>query len=502
MTSASRDRTWWPREDYDETFVVGLTKFPDEAQARLVHIKKGAGTMSQMGNILVVGPPGAGKTNLIVNNLLSWRHSAVVVDLKGSVYGLTANYRCEIGQKVYVLDAKEGTGHRFNPVAATPKALRYELAAELVSITNDDPFWSAVAVSMWLACWAAADHAGKPHIPYAIEIMNFEGVGGALEHFLKHHRDDPETMKHVLDFYTTAPEDPALLERMKNSPDRLLGSKWTTVKNSAQPLDNETFLSIFSGHDLDVEGMFYNGSTATVYVMADETKKRQFNAFARLVLKALGECLIREGDKEAKRRPVLFLYDEFGNAPLQSIVNWLTTMRSRDVILALFIQQLSQLSAGGQQHDFDDENSIHHHIFFKPLNPAGRISRIISEMSGKTSKIVRSGSSSGESYTMQQPGERNFSTSETWAVREGYVIEQEQIEKWPMSAAYAVLTQKQTEKYQTTVARQDLLGWALPPKAASLPKLEPYQPSKKAVRADKDAVQDLADAVADLGALL
>lgn len=455
------------RDDYRDTFVVGLAKFDNENSERLIHIKMNAGTMKQMGNILVIGPPGGGKTNTILTNLNSWRHSVVCVDLKGSVFSLTANRRKELGQKVYVLDPRNGTGHRFNPVAATPKNLRRELAAELVSITNDDPFWSSVAITMWLACWAAADHAGQPHIPYAMKILNNNGVAGALEFFLSNHKDDPETMKYVLEFYNSVPTEARAIEAMRNSPDRLLGSKWTTVKNSAGPIDNEYMLNIFSGHDLDIEGMFYNDGLATIYIQADETNKRQFNAFARLVIKAIGECLIREGDlEEVKRRPVMFLYDEFGSAPLTNFLDWLNTMRSRDVILVLFAQKLSQLSLGNGNFDFDDENSFHHHIILKPTRPGSKLYKIISEMSGLITIPVID--SEGNSYNTETEG---ISINNSRSYREGYFIEQSHIELWPMSTAYAVITQMVTEKYICTLVRPENLGWPLSPRSEPLPKL-------------------------------
>jgi Type IV secretory system Conjugative DNA transfer len=161
-----------PSETQDE-FIVGISAIlkNDTFHDELITIKLHAGMMQEMGNIVVAGPPGSGKTRLIESNLNSWRHSAVVIDLKGSVYGRTAGFRTTLGT-VHVIDPRQGRGSRYNPLAVIKKHQRRELASELVSITNDDPFWSSVAVDMWLACWAAADHAERPHMPYAVELLS------------------------------------------------------------------------------------------------------------------------------------------------------------------------------------------------------------------------------------------------------------------------------------------------------------------------------------------
>lgn len=456
-----------PSETQDE-FIIGISAIlkNDVLQDQLITIKLNAGIMREMGNIVVAGPPGSGKTRLIESNLNSWRHSAVVIDLKGGVYSKTAEFRRQLGT-VHVIDPRQGRGSRYNPLAVIKKHQRRELASELVSITNDDPFWSSVAVDMWLACWAAADHAQRPHMPYAVELLSL-GVADAMKYFVTHHGNDKETMKHVTDFYGKTPTGESAKKLADGEPSRLLESKWATVTNTRTVFDDENLLSIFSGHDIDIKGMFYNGSISTIYILADETNPRVFMAFSRLVMKTLGDALINEGDREGvKRRPVLFLFDEFGAIRLNSAFQWLNTMRSRDVVLVLFVQKLSQLAPLNKDYDEDDENSIHHWILLKPTNPAGRISKLISGMSGQTTYSVEGGmsfSNNGES----------FSRSQSVAYRERHVIEQENVESWRSNEAYAVISALKTEKYRLTIASIDLLGWQYPPAAPPPAKLPPY----------------------------
>jgi len=56
-------------------------------------------------HVLVTGPTGAGKgRSLIIPNLLQWKASAIVVDVKGENAMTTARYRRDLGQRVVILD--------------------------------------------------------------------------------------------------------------------------------------------------------------------------------------------------------------------------------------------------------------------------------------------------------------------------------------------------------------------------------------------------------------
>jgi len=74
-------------------------------------------TQRELGGVLVVGCPRAGKGLLATSQLLgAWeRRSVVVTDLKGELHAATAGHRSKAG-KIVVLDPT-GVGHRFDPLA-------------------------------------------------------------------------------------------------------------------------------------------------------------------------------------------------------------------------------------------------------------------------------------------------------------------------------------------------------------------------------------------------
>ena len=68
----------------------------------------------ELGNMLICAPTRAGKGLLAVSQLLTWKGSVIVNDIKGDLFTQTAGYRKQLG-KVYVLDPT-GIGHRYDPL--------------------------------------------------------------------------------------------------------------------------------------------------------------------------------------------------------------------------------------------------------------------------------------------------------------------------------------------------------------------------------------------------
>ena len=71
-----------------------------------------------MGHVLTCAPTGAGKgVGAVIPNLLDYPGSAIVLDVKGENYAVSARARQELGQAVFVVDPFHITGnqaHRFN----------------------------------------------------------------------------------------------------------------------------------------------------------------------------------------------------------------------------------------------------------------------------------------------------------------------------------------------------------------------------------------------------
>ncbi|NQU56009.1 MAG: type IV secretory system conjugative DNA transfer family protein, partial [Rhodospirillales bacterium] len=81
-------------------------------------------------HIMCFAPTRSGKgVSLIVPTLLTWKESALILDIKGENYALTAGYRAKIGQRVLRFDPAALTGSvRYNPLAEVRLGTDYEIA--------------------------------------------------------------------------------------------------------------------------------------------------------------------------------------------------------------------------------------------------------------------------------------------------------------------------------------------------------------------------------------
>jgi len=56
----------------------------------------------ELGNLLVVAPTRGGKGLLAVSQLLTWKHSVIVNDIKGDLFTQTAGYRSTLGEVIVI----------------------------------------------------------------------------------------------------------------------------------------------------------------------------------------------------------------------------------------------------------------------------------------------------------------------------------------------------------------------------------------------------------------
>lgn len=91
-------------------------------------------TLEGAQSVILCAPTRSGKgVGVVVPNLLTWRDSALVVDIKSENYRITAGYRAAHGQAVYAWApfAEDGRSHRTNPLSYIRAAHRHAVADTL-----------------------------------------------------------------------------------------------------------------------------------------------------------------------------------------------------------------------------------------------------------------------------------------------------------------------------------------------------------------------------------
>src|SRR5947209_6277195 len=121
----------------------------------------------EIGNTLIVGPTRSGKGLLATSQLLSWKHSVIVNDIKGELFHATAGYRSTLGD-VYVIDPT-GIGHSYDPLLE--KKTEDELLSAATHLLcqaeeGEGRIFTERATVMLCQLFAAAKLEGASPLPY------------------------------------------------------------------------------------------------------------------------------------------------------------------------------------------------------------------------------------------------------------------------------------------------------------------------------------------------
>ena len=139
-----------PDWETEAGLLVGVSPFDQVLSVR------GTPNRRELGNIFVDALTRGGKGLLAISQLLTWPHSAVVVDIKGELYKNTAGYRKTLGD-VFVIDP-EGVGNRFDPMYGrmTERQLYASAKYLLYQAGERDPIFIERAIKMVTQLFLAA----------------------------------------------------------------------------------------------------------------------------------------------------------------------------------------------------------------------------------------------------------------------------------------------------------------------------------------------------------
>src|SRR4051794_9038692 len=177
-------------EPAGSTLLVGRTKFSHLLAVRANHQRR------ELGNLMVVAPTRGGKGLLATSQLLTWKHSVIVNDIKGELFAQTAGYRARLG-KVFVIDPS-GVGHCYDPLADkhTEDALM-SAATNLMYKPDegDGAIFTQRATNMLTQLFLAARLENRGPLPYVRQVVR-SGLPPAAERL---HALSPELATQFLD---------------------------------------------------------------------------------------------------------------------------------------------------------------------------------------------------------------------------------------------------------------------------------------------------------------
>jgi len=285
----------------------------------------------ELGNLLVVAPTRAGKGLLATSQLLSWKHSVVVNDIKGELFTQTAGYRSRLGD-VYVIDPR-GYGHRFDPLHGKQTEDEfYSTASHLLFEAEErERIFTQRATVMLTQMFLASRREAIAPFLYARYLIR----SGLLFAAARLDQIDPALATQFLENNFSK----------ANLTDRFLVSCWGTLTARMRPLLTETIIRSLTHADFTPEELIVSDKPVSVYIRWPEKDLLALSPLVRLLWGSLIDELITVYDKAQGKgcKPVLLLVDEAGRTAIPMLADHATTVAGRNITIELFVQSLSQL---------------------------------------------------------------------------------------------------------------------------------------------------------------
>ena len=334
-------------------------------------------------HLLSIGVTGSGKTNLLIANLLQYKGSVIVIDIRGDATRATERFRREeLGQATFVIDPFGVTGRktdRLNPldVSLLPnidiESECQSIAATLASghATAKDPFWyheSSSLMAADLAYLLSREEPEKHSFGALVDMVYSEDA--VYEHAV------------VIDTYLKKGSFAySGITAWLNLPDAncntrycVLGTVHTMLHSFRSKVIRE---AMGSPSSLDLNDLLH-GKPVSVYLVLPIERMVSHGICLRLWLDVLLQVLMRRQVSPAI--PTLVMVDEAAQmGPFPALKTVATYLRAHGTRLWTFWQDLSQLR---YNYPLDWETLVHNTsaLTFMPGN--GLAARELASVAG------------------------------------------------------------------------------------------------------------------------
>jgi len=372
-------------------------------------------------HIAAIAPTRSGKgVGLVIPTLLAWERSAVIHDMKGELWNLTAGYRKKgLNNVVLKFDPAAASGScKFNPLAEVNVGQESEVAEvqNLVTIIVDpdgkglNDHWSKTAHAFLTGVILYLLHKAKNE---GRKTATLTEVASALS-------DPSRDIKELYEEMRTAEikeeVDPDNADKMKmvvhpvvasagrdmlNRPDQERGSVLSTAMSYLTLYRDTLVAENISESDFKIRDLMYSDRPVSLYLVVRPADKDRLKPLMRLILNQIVRTLtvdpiqFKNGqpDPQYKHRLLLML-DEFPSfGRLEVFQEALAFIAGYGMKAYLIMQDLTQLHAAYSANESIISN-CHIRLAYAPNNP--KTAEWLSKMLGITTQVWKSASVSGK----------------------------------------------------------------------------------------------------------
>lgn len=375
-------------------------------------------------HIMAYAPTRSGKgVGLVVPTLLSWIESALVLDIKGENYALTAGWRHSIGHRVLRFDPAALNGSaRYNPLAEVRIGSPYQVAdCQNIASMIVDPEgkglkdfwmkegWGWLTAAILHVLYKTHRDSGGSQVATLADVHEFMSVGGDEIEIAG--SDGDASFKALLDDMTQYEHGDAVADRVvraaasgmkKRAPNERSGvhsSAKVDLSLYADPIvARNTSTCDFRIHEL------MNGETpVSLYLVIPPKDIKRLRPLYRLmlnqILNRLMPELVFQGGQPTKhyRHRLLLMLDEFTSlGKLEIFQEALAYMAGYGLKAFIIIQDIAQLQ-GQDAYGKDEAITSNCHIRVAYAPNKYDTARALSDMTGKSTLVQLKRSRSAKS---------------------------------------------------------------------------------------------------------
>lgn len=357
-------------------------------------------------HVLLFAPTGSGKgVGFVIPNLLFWKESVLVHDIKLENLQLTSGYRSKVlKQKVYgwVPAASDGKSHCYNPLDWISKN-QGQMVDDVQKIGNilieKQEFWEneARALVTGIILFLIADDSKQQSFGEVVRTLRSDDTA----HMLASGLDVFGSKMHPVGYMNIA----AFLQKAEKERSGVVSTANSRLDLWANPIID----SITSRSDFDITT--FKITPATVYVGLTPDNIQRLRPLMSMFYQQASQFLTKHMPKPNEKYGVLFLMDEFPTlGKMEQFLSGIAYFRGYKVKLFLVVQDTQQLKSA---YEDSGMNSFLSNSTYRVTFAANNIetAKLISELIGN--KTVATESMNKPKYFDMNPASRSVHLSKS-----------------------------------------------------------------------------------------
>ncbi len=263
-------------------------------------------------HVLCFAPTRSGKgVGLVVPTLLTWPGSAIIHDIKGENYGITAGWRARFG-RVLRFDPTDATSAAYNPLLEVRRGLSEVRDVQNIADILVDPEGALEKRNHWEKTSHALLVGAILHVLYTEPDKTLAGVAA----FLSDPRRPIETTlqamlttRHLGD--TPHPVVASAARELLNKSDNERSGVLSTAMSFLGLYRDPVVAAVTARCDWRIGDLVEGGRPVSLYLVVPPSDISRTKPLVRLILNQIGRRLTEELDNKRRRHRLLLMLDEF-----------------------------------------------------------------------------------------------------------------------------------------------------------------------------------------------